>query len=101
MEQSIKPLLQFLEHMQTDPRIRTTHIAAYMALYQLWLTQGCPECLEVKGKVHMHLAKISSSATWHRAIRFLNEFGYILYCPTFNKMASTVVYMNFNPKNKS
>jgi hypothetical protein len=90
----IKPLAQFLKKMQSDPRIRTTHIAAYMALYQLWLNQGCPESIEIKGKQVMHLAKISSSATWHRAVRFLSTYGYILYRPTFNKMASTIVQIN-------
>ncbi|MOA59691.1 hypothetical protein D3C78_1843730 [compost metagenome] len=62
-----------------------------MALYQEWLTKGCPVTFDIRSEKLMGLAKISSSATWHNAIRALHEYGYINDRPTFNKMKKSVV----------
>ena len=84
--EKLKPLEDFLERIENDSRIRMTHIAVYITLYQNWITNDCPEQILVTSKIMMQLAKISSSATWHRAIKGLHEYGYIEYKPTFNKM---------------
>ncbi|NRF41096.1 hypothetical protein [Pedobacter foliorum] len=86
-------LKQFLEKVKDDPRIRTTHIAVYMALYQHWIEGNCPTFILVKSQQLMPLAKVSSSATWHSAIRALDEYGYICYQPSFNRMTSSKVMM--------
>ena len=91
--EKLKPLEDFLEKIDSDSRIRMTHIAVYVTLYQNWIANDCPEQILVSSKLMMPLAKISSSATWHRAIRGLHEYGYIKYCPTFNKMKSSEVYL--------
>ena len=86
-------LKQFLEKIEHDPRIRTTHIAVYMALYQQWVLSNHPAFISVKSKQLMPLAKVSSSATWHNAIRSLDEYGYIRYRPNFNRMSCSKVMM--------
>lgn len=88
---ALTALKLFLNRVENDPRIRSTHISAYMALYQEWLSKGCPPTFDVTRHKLMALAKISSSATWHRAIRALDEYGYINYTPTFNKMKKSTV----------
>jgi len=86
-------LKQFLEKIEHDPRIRTTHIAVYMALYRHWIQSDHPAFIRVKSKQLMPQAKVSSSATWHSAIRALDEYGYILYQPNFNRMSCSKVMM--------
>lgn len=96
--EKLKPLADFLEKIERDSRIRTTHIAVYITLYQNWITNDCPEQILVSSKLLMPLAKISSNATWHKAIRGLHEYGYIKYCPTFNKMDKSKAIIPMNPK---
>lgn len=88
---ALELLERFLINIERDSRIRAIHIAAYLALYRQWLTKGCPPSFDISAKQLMELAKISSCATWHSAIRGLDNYGYISYVPSFNKMISSKV----------
>ena len=94
MKKTRDPLRQFLDGITHDHRIRPTHIAVYMALYQHWIQNNFPVFLLVKSRELMPLAKVSSSATWHSAIRELDAYGYICYMPNFNKMSNSKVMLN-------
>ena len=41
----------------------------------------------------MQTAKVSGIATYHRAIRDLKEFGFILYYPSYNPAIRTKVFL--------
>ncbi|ETZ24151.1 hypothetical protein N824_16560 [Pedobacter sp. V48] len=86
-----------MEKIEHDPRIRATHIAVYMALYQQWVLGNKPVFIGIKSKQLMPQAKVSSSATWRNAIRALDEYGYIRYQPNFNRMScSKVMILDFS-----
>jgi hypothetical protein len=44
----------------------------------------------------MKLAHVSSSATYHKAIKQLQEFGYIHYVPSYNHFSGSQIILIFD-----
>lgn len=78
-------LTDFLDVIHKDPKISITHIGLYASLLGLWKKANFPERFEVYSHQVMPIAKISSSATYHKCIRELCAYGYIIYSPSFKK----------------
>jgi hypothetical protein len=88
----LKPLSDFFSAIENDPRISITHIGIYAALLQYWQEQRFINPVQVFSYEIMHIAKISASATYHKSIRDLNDFGYIRYEPSFKRNQGSKVY---------
>lgn len=90
----LKPLSDFFSAIATDPRISITHIGIYAALLQYWSEHHFENPVHVFSYDIMRIAKISASTTFHKAIRELNEYGYIKYEPSFKRTKGSKVYFN-------
>lgn len=86
-------LTQFFKAIADDPRIGVSHISLFCALLQACPTADCNTVILVKSTELMKTAKILGRATYHRCIRELHEFGYILYKPTYNHRKKNKVYL--------
>ncbi|MEO6283977.1 MAG: hypothetical protein ABIN80_09275 [Dyadobacter sp.] len=75
---------RFFEDISVDARVTVTHISVYAAILQSLRKVGTNR-LSMFGFELMQVAKISSGKTYYKAIRELNEFGYICYQPSFKK----------------
>ena len=82
----------FYEAIVNDPRIGPLHISLYVTLYQLWLTNNSQKALRVKRREVMEFSKISSSATYHKYLRELVEYGFITYYPSSDPGKGSEVY---------
>jgi hypothetical protein len=91
--QRIKPLAVFFKAIEKDARISITHIGIYAALLQCWQAHGCRNPVSVYSYEVMRVAKISGTATWHKCVRDLHEFGYIRYEPSFKRNRRSKVYL--------
>jgi hypothetical protein len=91
---NLAPLKLFLQRIKVDPRIRAMHISVFMALYELWLNSDGNGEIDIVSHKIMPIAKISSSVTWHRTIKDLHDFGYLIYHPTFNRTKCSKVYLD-------
>jgi hypothetical protein len=77
-------LHNFFGAIREDPRIGTSHISVFMALYMIWRqNSGAFSFLATRREV-MTVAKISGLATYHKCIRELHSYGYITYRPSFH-----------------
>jgi hypothetical protein len=85
-----KKLISFLIAARHDGRISAIHISLYLALIQKSLGSGSDE-LTVFRKEIMLLAKVSSRQTYTKRIRELQEFGYIIYSPSFHQTSGTLI----------
>lgn len=77
--QHISELSSFYEKIFNDPRISGLHIALYITLRWIWKANGCPQKFRIFKRDIMPLAKISSTATYVKAMRGLEEYGLITY----------------------
>jgi hypothetical protein len=75
---------RFFRDISVDARVTVTHISVYAAILQS-LRKLETDNLSMFGFELMQVAKISSGKTYYKAVRELNEFGYINYEPSFKK----------------
>lgn len=92
---TLKPLADFFQTIAHDLRISITHIGIYAALLQYWQEHNFENPICAFSYEIMHLAKISGSATYHKIIKDLSDFGYIEYMPSFKRNKGSKVYFPF------
>src|SRR5690606_920558 len=77
-----------------DNRLNSTHISLYMALFQLWNNNRFKEVFYVNREEVMQLSKIGSKSTYHRCVKELNHWKYIVYFPSHNPYKGSKIKMN-------
>ena len=65
----------------------------YAALLQYWQEHNFENPVCAFSYEIMQLAKISGSATYHKIIRDLSDFGYIEYIPSFKRNQGSKNYI--------
>jgi hypothetical protein len=84
--------LQFMNAIEDDARIGSTHITIYMVLlYQYEHCQRNP--LTIKRDLIMWRAKIHSRHTYNVCMNQLHEYGYIKYHPSSCASEGSQVYL--------
>ena len=89
----LEPLSDFFAAIKEDYRISITHIGIYAALLQYWSEHKYETPVHVFSHEIMRIAKISASATFHKAIKELSEYSYLKYDPSFNRKKGSKIYM--------
>jgi hypothetical protein len=91
--EAIRPLTVFFSLSRKDFRISTTHIGIYSALLFFRIEKGLVNPIHAYSHEIMAIAKVSSTATYHKSLRQLSEYGYLEYHPSYKKnIASTIVF---------
>lgn len=88
----VRELSYFFEAIREDNRISTSHISLYMALFECWNQKDFQNPILITRRSIMAAAKISGLATYHRCIKDLNQYKYIIYCPSYNPAKLSQVY---------
>lgn len=89
----ISHLTAFFERASMDTRLNTTHISMYMSLFQFWNFNRFKNPISISRSEIMKVSKISAIATYHKCIKELNAFGYIIYEPSYNPFKGSLVKM--------
>ncbi|MHA7943591.1 hypothetical protein ACJOV8_011010 [Formosa sp. 3Alg 14/1] len=76
-----------------DNRLNPTHISLYIALFHLWNMYHFPMEFYINRQEVMALAKIGSKSTYHRSIKALSHWEYLLYNPSKNKFKGSQIMM--------
>ena len=92
----VPELSSFFVSIRSDNRISTSHISLYMALFECWNQNDFQNPVTIKRKQVMEAAKISGLATYHRCIKELHEYGYIVYLPSYNSAIGSQVIILVN-----
>lgn len=82
---AVELLKAFFDKASKDARISIGHIGLFVTLLQCQMKQDVEGPLVAYAAEIMEVAKISSTATYHRLIRELNDYGYLRYEPSFFK----------------
>ncbi len=73
----------FFQRAEDDARINARHISMYFALVFLYADVKGIFFLLQRDRL-MLLAKMSSRNTYHRSLRDLHAYGYLIYVPSFD-----------------
>ncbi|MEX0315726.1 MAG: hypothetical protein AB3N18_16230 [Allomuricauda sp.] len=89
----IKHLNGVFGQFSKDSRLNPTHISLYVALFQLWNNNFFKEEFYVNREEVMDFSKIGSKSTYHRCIKELSHWNYILYIPSHNPFKGSRIKM--------
>lgn len=81
------------EQFSKDSRLNPTHISLYVALFQLWNNSFFKEEFYINREEVMGFSKIGSKSTYHRCIKELSHWNYILYTPSHNPFKGSRIKM--------
>lgn len=94
------PAVNYIQHLnavfqsfQEDSRLNPTHISLYMAFFQLWNHHRFCKKFHVNREDVMKLSKIGSKSTYHRCVKELNHYNYLIYEPSHNPFKGSIIKM--------
>ncbi|WP_047419605.1 hypothetical protein [Cellulophaga sp. Hel_I_12] len=76
-----------------DKRLNPSHICLYMGLFQLWNNYHFSTSFYINRDEVMQLAKIGSKTTYHRCIKELHHWKYLVYLPSYNPFHGSKIKM--------
>ncbi|MBW8244842.1 hypothetical protein K1F50_18690 [Muricauda oceani] len=82
-----------LEQFSKDGRLNPTHISLYVALFQIWNNNFFKAEFYINRDEVMDFSKIGSKSTYHRCIKQLSHWKYILYTPSHNPFKGSRIKM--------
>ncbi len=89
----IKHLNAVFPQFSKDSRLNPTHISLYVALFQFWNTNFFKDEFYINREEVMSYSKIGSKSTYHRCIKELSYWKYILYIPSHNPFKGSSIKM--------
>lgn len=91
---ALDQLVRFIEDAQRHDEMKPLHVSLYLAIHNCWVSSGCTNPIFISRKVLMHLSKIESIATYHKALKTLCELRYIIYHPSYDPRMRSTVYIS-------
>ncbi len=89
----IKHLNGVFLQFSKDNRLNPTHISLYVGLFQLWNNYHFRDSFHIDREEVMAYAKIGSKSTYHRCIKELHHWKYLLYIPSHNPFQGSRIKM--------
>ncbi|TXN34988.1 hypothetical protein FVB32_10345 [Flagellimonas hymeniacidonis] len=89
----IKHLNGVFLQFSIDTRLNPTHISLYVALFQIWNTHFFKQEFYINRAEVMEFSKIGSKSTYHRCIKELSHWKYLLYTPSHNPFKGSRIKM--------
>jgi hypothetical protein len=94
MQNVMDQLSKFFTVAAQDSRIVSTHILLYVALLECSNQNQSQSPFFISRRKIMRLSKIHSIVTYHKYMKELYEFGYIIYEPSYHPMKGTKVWIH-------
>jgi ribosomal protein L22 len=89
----IKHLKGVFIQFSKDNRLNPTHISLYIALFQIWNSNRFLEEFYINREEVMRFSKIGSKSTYHKCIKDLSHWKYIIYFPSHNPYKGSKIKM--------
>src|SRR4051812_23623143 len=80
------------KQLATDVRFKMPHLCLYAVLYQIWQRGNFINPIVVKRKEIMLLSKINAKTTYHKCLKELESYFYIICKPSYHPTGKTEVY---------
>ncbi|RVU91557.1 transcriptional regulator [Flavobacterium columnare] len=87
----IKHLSGFFEKIKFEDQINPSVISVYLAIFQIWNHNRFKSPIHASREEIMLASKISSTATYHKCIKILEEKEFINYTPSYSSYTRTEI----------
>jgi hypothetical protein len=86
-------LLQFINYIVSDRRLKRRHLAMLVALCDVWIANNYQASYHISRSRLMSSAKIKAQGTYQKVIKELQALGYVDYKPSYHpKEGSTITW---------
>ena len=89
----IKHLKEIFIQFTKDNRLNPTHISLYLALFHIWNSNRFASEFYVCREELMSFSKIGSKSTYHKCIKELSHWKYLIYFPSHNPFKGSKIKM--------
>jgi len=86
-------LTHFINRMVSDNRLKPVHISLSIALCHSWISNQFEHPYRVSRSILMKASRIRSRATYHKALKELQTYGYVKYVPSYHPLKASEVIM--------
>jgi hypothetical protein len=70
----------------------TSHSSLYSALFIFWQQNSGTSPFSVSRSILMSYSNIASTATYHKCMKDLHDYGYIIYKPSYHPKLGSLIY---------
>lgn len=84
-------LTNFIDRIVLDTRLKPVHISLSIALCHQWIASKFQRPYRVSRSLLMAASRIRSKATYHKALKELQSFGYLKYRPSYHPFKASEV----------
>jgi hypothetical protein len=89
------PIDNFLRRAANDKRLLPSHISLFMAMFYHSPGDAPGSFFQVSRKKLMRFSRIRSAVTYHKCMKELVEYGYIIYQPSYDPYrASRIAFLD-------
>lgn len=85
------PIDNFLKRSANDSRLLPSHISLFMAMFYYSPGTISNSFFRISRKKLMRFSRIKSIATYHKCIRELVQYGYIIYQPSYDPYRASLL----------
>src|SRR5688500_18645903 len=84
-------LTHFIDRVVSDSRLKPVHISLSIALCHSWVLNQFQHPYKISRSLLMAASRIRSKATYHKALKELQAFGYLKYSPSYHPVRASEV----------
>ena len=90
----IRHLSEVFSRFNKDNRLNPSHLSIYYALFHYWNVFRFCKQFYIQRQEIMEASKVGSLSTYHKCMRELSDWNYILYLPSKNPLKGSQVKMS-------
>ncbi|WP_027470952.1 hypothetical protein [Saccharicrinis fermentans] len=89
----IQHLLDAFAKMDREKLLKAYHVSLYISLFRIWNRNRFDNPIWVNRDELKTMSKIGSNNTYYKALRTLEDCGFIKYTPSFDPQVASKVYL--------
>ncbi len=87
----LEQLTIYINRVLADARLKRVHLSLSLALCNSWIESEFQSPYRVSRSGLMKASRIRSKATYHKALKDLQSFGYLKYFPSYHPIKASQV----------
>jgi len=88
----------FLNQLESDDRLTPYHHSILMALWIQYKSNHFIIPFPITRKKTLLFSRVNSIATYHKCMKDLEYFGFIVYLPSYNPKLGSQIFWSYNPR---
>ncbi len=94
---NLAQLTTYLHKIVSDKRLKPVHFSLTLAICDTWIKCNFEQPFRVSRSELMRASRIRSYATYHKAIKELQQSGFLKYTPSYHPVKASTVYLLNEP----